>query len=549
MFRNLLYNILKKVALNLKISYNFFPRAIKFLVVNKSFWNDLNTVNSPNGYILVEVNNNIYMAIGTSVLANLIAKTKGLKILYIAHKSVQVHGIFKDVRNSFSNSDYWILEDFISHKKNELNEIFSKEKLKISTIDDIYNFKYSGIHVGDLIYDQILRVGEWKATVNKIDSFVLSELQKAIYIIESLKYLKSKYNIRKTSFSHNVGYGGIIMRFFAQNGIESYIGIIGSGPIRKFKKMEYNRNPWTADASFEYFQKLISNKKQKNIIKLSKDYINKRFNGELNYLDAKKAFDKKSRFYNDKKLFNKKNQLDVNKKNIFIMLHAFTDYPNIYNTLYKDYFKWYEDTLENILEIDNVNWIIKEHPTAEFYPTNDINIKNYTLSKINEKSNIIFLSSSSSFNTKSLIYIADTILTVGGTASLEFSTFGIPSIICSRNYFSEFGFAYVMKSKKEYHKMLKNIEFLKTLNEEQKNIASIIYFITFGILCNNDNNDGYLPISNHEERLKEDYRTIYDYYLNYIKSKKCKDFNKKIIEFINSDDEVCFFKNEYFKLN
>ena len=264
-------------------------------------------------------------------------------------------------------------DDFIVEANDFVEIEYTKELKKIKTPDNLYSYKYKGLYIGDLIYDEVLRNGSWNATISAITQRINKPLKTAISIIMAMDQLSNHYDIKCTTFSHNIGVGGLIQRYYAHKSIENITGIVGSGPIHKFNEFDGVRNPFPGKIPKQTILRIANNIETRNrITNLADNYLTKRLNGTLSNLDAKKAFANDASMYDNIEDFCEKYALDPTKKCVFVMLHAFNDYPNIFKTIYKDYFLWFKHTLQIAQNQNNVNWIFKEHPTSQFYPTQDV---------------------------------------------------------------------------------------------------------------------------------------------------------------------------------
>jgi len=91
-------------------------------------------------------------------------------------------------------------------------------------------------------------------------------------------------------------------------------------------------------------------------------------------------------------------------------------------------------------------------------------------------SHIVFLDRESSFNSRSLLNCADAVITVLGTAGMEFAALGaIPSILAGVTYYSGFGFTIEPKNQDEYFKTLDSIENIGRLTKEQQDMARRVF--------------------------------------------------------------------------
>ena len=105
-----MYSILKTIALKLNFNTIFYPFGIRFLIKNRKFWRgEYKDIKLDNGYILVEINSNIFLTLGTAILANYIAIVKKLKIIYISFGSKNQEDFLIDVRHSFLNAEFCTL--------------------------------------------------------------------------------------------------------------------------------------------------------------------------------------------------------------------------------------------------------------------------------------------------------------------------------------------------------------------------------------------------------------------------------------------------------
>ena len=360
-----------------------------------------------------------------------------------------------------------------------------------------------------------------------------------------MNILSEKFEIKCTCFSHNIGIGGLIQRYFADKNVKNVMGIIGSGPIRKYSKFDGIRNPFSGSIPKKDIIRIVNNNSIKNkIISLADQYLFDRLNGNINHLDAKKAFAADNFNYSNSSEFCNSYDLDPNKKSVFVMLHAFNDYPNIFECIHMDYFLWLENVLKIALKNTEVNWIFKEHPSSEFYPTEDVNLKQYFEKNSIGAKHIRFIGYQEKFNSQCLKNIAHAIVTVVGTAALEFACFGIPSIICGKNHFAEFEICKRAKSTEELEQMLISISDLQPVNKEQCELARIVYYLHFGVvMANNWNSNAFLPVSNHEDRLKNEIQPVIDYYNSYLNTEDCSDYLNRIKNFLTNDEEIIFFRD------
>ena len=146
--------------------------------------------------------------------------------------------------------------------------------------------------------------------------------------------------------------------------------------------------------------------------------------------------------------------------------------------LFRDYLVWFRETLKFIRTVDHVQWFVKPHPTDVLYNMKTTIRGEYERLAKDCPHIRLFPENIAGFSVSD---IADTILTVRGTAGVEYSCFGIPCVIAGESFYTRFGFTHEPKTQDEYFKILKNIEKLKRLSADQIEKAKAFAYI-YGVL-------------------------------------------------------------------
>jgi hypothetical protein len=248
---------------------------------------------------------------------------------------------------------------------------------------------------------------------------------------------------------------------------------------------------------------------KKKLYKKIDGYLEKRVAGNAEQHDVVNAYrDKK--YYPKEKLCQKLG-LNSHFPIVFIMPHAFSDAPhsNEY-MLFRDYYQWFIETVKYVNNATkNINWIIKPHPSSFMYGENG------EVRQIIKKLKLdnIFLVPLD-LSTASIFNITKTIITVSGTIGIESACFGIRPIIAGRSVYSGFGIAYEPRNKSDYFSLLKDIENIKYLNEQEIMLAkALFYWYQIGSFPHSEilPKKSFLPTTNSEfmrEQKKESYMTI-----------------------------------------
>ena len=159
-----------------------------------------------------------------------------------------------------------------------------------------------------------------------------------------------------------------------------------------------------------------------------------------------------------------------NKKNVFIMPHALSDAPreSYRHNIYADYNEWYVDTLRIIKQIDDVNWIIKDHPMSRFYYQEDY-IR--SVFEKNKKEHMYWCDKK--ISGMQIKEAADCVITCAGDVGIEYWAYGIPTITVSKAYYCDWGISYNMETLQEYESTLKNIKNIPSPKAESIKRAQI----------------------------------------------------------------------------
>ncbi len=320
--------------------------------------------------------------------------------------------------------------------------------------------KWRGQLIGDVVYDQYL-ASHCRGTVYYRDLRLAKIIYLIIRDIEVARFTVLEVCPHAVLLSHRVGLSCAPLAI-ASEGFEIPIYSFGGSMYgtlmlsRRRKKYEYT-------ATSKELMPLLD--LQETDFDGMFDRIKEElYRGHFNS-DSKLAFANK--LFTDRKEFADAHGLDATKKNVFVMLHAFTDYPHSHfnGMLFDDFLDWFLKTLEFASKQKDVNWIFKQHPSAHFYPVKDVDwdslVREYT------SGNVIFIPQGADFDSRSICHVGDATITCLGSAGFEFAAFaGIPTITAGDNPYTDAGFAIYPQSRAEYFCILQNLKTISKLNVE-----------------------------------------------------------------------------------
>jgi hypothetical protein len=454
----------------------------EFSNANAAFWeSEFPSLSSQDNaeYILVRVEDHAITNLCNASLGAMIASIRKKRLLFLVKSSKsQIIPVLK----SYPQAEIVYLDDLRHHVARkwailQAEKIYNTLKRKFPA--DLLDFKIDGIRFGDVVYDSVLAQGY--ATIDKIDRRILPALRDFFYHRYIVKYLRHRYNISSCLFAHTIGSANsALSRYFLKYGIE-VIARVGAYQftIKKYQSLD---DVWDYPGTPErkFFQKAMADQDGK-YLKEADDYLESRFEKKINHPAVDVAFDKTKKMYQNRDSFCNNYGLDPSKPIVFVMLHAFNDYPHSHfrrRMIFTDYYHWFINTLQIAKQVRSVNWIFKQHPVDEkYYKTQDLNLKQL-FQQIRED-NILLFSSDEDFNAQSIRFLADVLITCIGTAGMEYSAYGIPCILGGESPYSGFGFAIEPEDRAQYETYLQHIHDIPKLTDQQVKTAKTVAYLYF----------------------------------------------------------------------
>jgi len=442
-----------------------------FIQANKELWSKVPASKGSNGVLLVEMHHHPIISHANAVVARIIKEAKGMDIRWLDNSyKTEVHQRLM----SYDSTSQVVYPAKLS--------LFDKLTIgfkfichsKILLTQNIKGFCLDGVPFGDILYDSYL-IWFKVATIRRVNKGVLKTLLTLITNYYRFKKTLRNCHASAVLVSHQVGLtSGVLMRTALKLGLKVYLRSAGNNKLAV--------NLYTSLAQIYLYpyrprpvdMKLLTSLSPQKTDKEFQDLVANRTRG-LGDQDVTRAYGKGKKTYSSKAEFTQEFGLSAAKPVVFVMLHAFNDHPHSHfgKMLFKDYYDWFVKTLDFAKGKTDVNWVFKEHPTAALYPANDISMPSHFVGCPNH---IVFLDGELSFNSKSLLNFAHAVITVLGTAGIEFAALGaIPSILAGVTYYSGYGFTIEPKNQDEYFKTLSNIEKIGRLTKVQQDTARQVF--------------------------------------------------------------------------
>jgi hypothetical protein len=457
-----------------KIAKDLDKSVSEFIAINKTHWpmHDCHRKG-----VLIEGHLSQYgpnYLLRTAVAARAIQEKTGMDVDVVfngfSHQWVLAKKVYASfgINNWVYLDSYFFLSNFVFFVLSRIRAI--AYVLKLRSPEDILKIRFDGIKVGDLIYDDVIR-DKKSRTIFRIDWDVMKAIAKSLFFyFQYRSFFKNRSYVYYISTHTAYSEYGLLCRVALMCGVK----VIETSDIQMsfYNKISNDFLPTYHDGIKNSILAGINNCQARldHLCVEAKESLRQRLDSEIGQIDAKKAYC--GRVYTRADL-GQALGLNCAEKIVFILAHVFSDAPHLSSAmLHADYFQWLASTLNVCAKSKNVQWVIKPHPSSVIYGENGLVEKMVA----DIKSNNIHICPAD-LNTKSLSLCADALVTVHGTAGLEYSCLGIPAVLAGQPFYSGFGFTIEPDSIEDYEERLLNIHDVGRLSDDQIRAALEVYSI------------------------------------------------------------------------
>lgn len=443
---------------------------IKFYKLNNRYWRKPLFVNED--YILLDgIQHHPEHLIQAARISKAIEEVEKSQILCLLHTNIPRINSYRYLYKSFHINKFISIFPKIMHPFILINSYLSTRKflsdVKFENVENLLKTKISDLYVGDLLIDTLYKnkiiLKNEIINKNKFNDII----KNMFYFYYYYNFIFYKYKIKHVILSHRayVLYG-LLARIANKNG--SIVYLYNQTRVRKYLPKD-NIMIYEGKPVPEHIEYIMCNIKEYK--KIIDDYLIRKFNGEINEIDVE--LNRKTRIYTREEIiaqYNFDNKLPI----VIVFLHVIADANHLNeHYLFNSHYDWLVKTVEIIRQNKKCNWLIKAHPSEIYYDEVGL-AKRIVNDIITPSDNIKF--ANDDFKNSSAIGVAKAIVTVHGTAGLEFSCYGIPSILAGAAHFSGFGFTLEPVSITNYKTMLSKVDDLSALTQRQIDTAKAVYF-------------------------------------------------------------------------
>ena len=443
----------------------------RFTEANRRQWKDSSANASGEKYVFVNlsmVRMQTAWVVPKLLYAKGVAETLGAQVVVITWRE---QPLLDEICDSFGFSHYCIERE---DKKNL--RFFVKALMKVlffmlcdGTGEGLQKLKIDGFMAGRAIYEDILRTSELSTIRSARNGIVLKKATHILWMFYTMRSFCKKHTPVFALADDTAYHEALLSSLFHSFGAK----VVNSNQEQEMVLgFDENGNPNRMHRMMQLKYREMIDGLGAQEAEQAERILEARFQGK-NGRDIDRGAFKDKRVLSREDAI-KELHLDPDKKNVVIMAHTFTDAVYNYGDLfYRDYYDWTENTLALAAKNDQVNWILKPHPTRSAYHEAQDSIEDMFARY--QKDHMFLLSDE--ISAESIKNMADILITIGSNAGGEFSCMGIPTVIIGKPYYGNMGFTIEPASKKEYEHCLENIQNTEPLTAAQTEKAKKAFYL------------------------------------------------------------------------
>jgi len=147
------------------------------------------------------------------------------------------------------------------------------------------------------------------------------------------------------------------------------------------------------------------------------------------------------------------------RKLVVIYSHVWFDFPHTFAMRnFTDFFDWMRRTMEEVRAIPELDWVLKPHPTENWYG-------GFRLQDMAGELPPHVRLAPQNADSLTALTAADIVVTAHGTVGLEAAAHGLPVIAADRSFYSDWGFVHQAVSQEHYIRLLRTARDLPAPDE------------------------------------------------------------------------------------
>lgn len=299
-----------------------------------------------------------------------------------------------------------------------------------------------------ILYDWLLKK-QRSATVDLAHPALQSDVARALQTIHAGRCLVEQVRPSLLVVSHSVSVDFTALSWAAiRLGIPVVIGHGEYGLCRYWKVRRPDDLPMCANVPTAGDIEKLSSVQRESLHAVGSAYLDQRMTGAARDLGSKYAFCDADKI--DREAIHRIFGWDDDRPLIAIYSMSWFDFPHIYgNLFFTDPLDWVKSTIEQISRIDSVHWLLRPHPCDAWY-------KAMTLADLLPDVMPAHMGLAPlGWNGADVASSVDGLVTLYGTAGIEFAAQGKPVLVGGQAWYDQCGFVICPRSRDEYFGLLR----------------------------------------------------------------------------------------------
>ncbi len=349
----------------------------------------------------------------------------------------------------------------------------------------VLGLRFDGLPVGDLVYDAHLR-GTGRATIETLDAHLRNDIVLAALFHKAAQSVLDRWNVKAVITAHRIYYQlGILSRLALSRGIP----LIESGSVNPFRIKHYRNFLEAMDDPLrmepDELERVLATDRE-NALAYGRRYMAERQAGAAQLHGAEGA---DGAYGDNRKIYDKAALCErlgwsAERPIVSIMTHVFTEGPHFGQSLYDDFFHWIAETLRVAATNEHVQWLVKGHPDAVYF---EDQVRNQPTAEAFDDTLRRLLApyadcphialAPNDLNTGSLPPMVKAVITLYGSAGIEFAALGIPVVTAAEACYHGHGFTLECRSRAEYEQILATLQDAAPVTEEKRERALAFFYL------------------------------------------------------------------------
>ncbi len=293
------------------------------------------------------------------------------------------------------------------------------------------------------LYDDILK-RQRAATLNVFDPMLERYIWEFLSSIRAAEDLLDNYRPDMVAMSHSISVQCAPLSWLASKRAIPVVTLFGNYGLPRFWRMHEPEDIYYGmDRPEGLDMDRLPIDQLNALADIGRKYLIERFYGQTNDLGGRMAF------LGNNSLGMLRNPAD-SRPVVAVYASNWFDFPHALGmNRFTDFLDWITATLSVALETPSVRWLFRAHPCDKWY--GGMTLKDVMPVKLPEHINLL----PDDCSGKTVMEMADALVTYHGTAGIEYASQGKPVMVADRGWYQDCGFVVFPESREHYLSLLR----------------------------------------------------------------------------------------------